>query len=134
MITRFHATGASAGTVKWSYALRIPTITPERPSRTTIGKRTRERPTARSASPPGLAEQADDRRRGEHEQRRQPAGDEEDEPEDRRSDAPGADAVAPLEQLAEDGDERAREGGVGDERANEVRDLERDGEGVDLPP
>ena len=57
MITRFQATGVSAGTVKWSYAFRIPTMIPESPSRITIGKSTRERPTARSKSPPGVAEE-----------------------------------------------------------------------------
>ena len=53
MITRFHATGASAGSANWWYVLRIPTMIPETPSRTTIGKSTRERLTARSKSPPG---------------------------------------------------------------------------------
>ena len=47
-MTRFHATGASAGTAKWWYVFRIPTTIPESPSSTTIGKRTRERPTASS--------------------------------------------------------------------------------------
>src|SRR3990172_5134924 len=53
MITAFHATGASAGSAKWWYVFRIPTTIPESPSRTTIGKSTRDRPTARSKSPPG---------------------------------------------------------------------------------
>ena len=53
MMTRFHATGASAGSAKWWYVLRIPTMIPESPSRTTIGKSTRESETARSKSPPG---------------------------------------------------------------------------------
>ena len=48
MITAFQATGASAGTANWWYVLRIPTTIPDRPSRTTIGNSTRERPTARS--------------------------------------------------------------------------------------
>ena len=38
-----------------------------------------------------------------------------------------------LQQLAEDGDERRRERRVGDEGADQVRHLERDREGVDLP-
>ena len=42
-------------------------------------------------------------------------------------------AFSLLEQLAEDGHERRRERRVGDERADEVRDLEGDREGVDRP-
>ena len=42
-------------------------------------------------------------------------------------------SLALLEQLAEDRDERAGERGVGDERAHEVRDLDRDRERVDEP-
>ena len=53
MMTTFHSTGVSAGTANCSYELRIATTIPERPSSTTIGKSTRERPTARSKSPPG---------------------------------------------------------------------------------
>ena len=53
MITRFQATGARAGSAKWWYVFRIPTTIPESPRSTTIGNRTRERPTARSKSPPG---------------------------------------------------------------------------------
>ena len=41
--------------------------------------------------------------------------------------------LALLEELAEDRDERGREGGVRDERAHQVRDLEGDGERVDRP-
>ena len=52
-------------------------------------------------------------------------------PEERRGDAPGALALALLEQVAEDRDERRRERGVRDERADQVRDLERDRERVD---
>ncbi len=36
--------------MKWSYALRIPTTSPLRPSRTTIGNSTRLRPTVKSSS------------------------------------------------------------------------------------
>ena len=46
MITRFQTSGASAGTVKWSCALRTPTTSPLRPSSTTIGNITCESPTA----------------------------------------------------------------------------------------
>ena len=107
-------------------------MTPLRPSSTTIGKSTRERPTARSKSPPGIAERLDQERRDQDEERGEAAEDEEHEPEDRRRDAPGALAVALLDQVAEDGDERARERRVGEQGADEVRDLERDRERVDL--
>src|SRR5581483_6886645 len=52
------------------------------------------------------------------------------EPEQARGDPPRAPALAPLEQVAEDGDERGGEGGVGDERAHRVREEERELEGV----
>src|SRR5205807_9345220 len=48
-------------------------------------------------------------------------------------DAPGAASLALLEQLREDRHERRREGRVGDESADEIRHLEGDREGVDLP-
>ena len=50
MITMFQTSGASAGIVKWSCALRIPTTRPFRPSRTTIGNSTWLSPTVRSSS------------------------------------------------------------------------------------
>ena len=50
MIATFQKTGVSAGTVKWSYELRIPTMIPEAPSSITIGKRTRARPTVSCGS------------------------------------------------------------------------------------
>ena len=50
MITRFHATGASAGTLKCSNELSIPTTTPERASSITIGNISWARLTVRSAS------------------------------------------------------------------------------------
>ena len=53
-------------------------------------------------------------------------------PEEARRDAPGALALALLEQVAEDRHERGGDGGVGDERADRVRDEERDLERVDL--
>ena len=59
---------------------------------------------------------------------------EEEEPEQRRGDAPRPSAVALLEQLAEHRHERAGEGGVRDEDADQVRDLERDRERVDRAP
>ena len=50
MITAFHATGASAGTAKWSNELSIPTTSPDSPSNTTIGNISRARLTVRSLS------------------------------------------------------------------------------------
>ena len=50
MIATFQTTGVSAGMVNWSYEFRIPTITPETPSSTTIGKSTRDSPTASCGS------------------------------------------------------------------------------------
>ena len=73
MIATFQKTGVSAGTVKWSCELRIPTTIPLSPSRTTIGKRTRDRPTARSMSPPGLPNRPEHVRREQDEERGEPA-------------------------------------------------------------
>ena len=58
MITRFHATGASAGTLKCSNELSIPTTSPESASSITIGNISRARSTvsswsAGSSSKPG---------------------------------------------------------------------------------
>ena len=106
---------------------------PETPSRTTIGNRTRERPTASSLSPPGSPNGAMTSGASRMKSAVSAAEPEEHEPEERRGDAPGALALALLEQLAEDRDERGRERRVGDERAHEVRHLERDRERVDLP-
>ena len=71
-------------------------------------------------------------RRDQDEQRRQPAEPEQHQPEEGRGDAPRPLALALLEQVAEDGHEGGRERGVGDERADGVRDEERDLERVDL--
>src|SRR6266550_1384144 len=57
---------------------------------------------------------------------------EQEQPNEARCDAPCPGALPLFEQLAEDRDERRRERSVCDERAHEVRHLERDGEGVDL--
>ncbi len=70
-------------------------------------------------------------RRDDHEERRQGAEAEQRQPEEARGDPPGALALPSLEQVAEDGDEGRREGGVGDERADGVRDEEGDLECVD---
>ena len=48
MITRFHATGAKAGTPKIRCALRMPVTTPNSPISTTIGNRIRVSVTTRS--------------------------------------------------------------------------------------
>ncbi len=50
MITRFHATGASAGTAKCSNEFSIPTTSPDSASSMTIGNISRARLTVRSAS------------------------------------------------------------------------------------
>ncbi len=78
-----------------------------------------------------VAERPDHPRRDEDVERGQRREAEEHQPEERRRDAPGALLVL-LQQLGEDRDERRRERGVRDERPEEVRELERDGEGVDL--
>ncbi len=80
-----------------------------------------------------IAERPHQNRGNEDEQSREPAEREEHEPEDRRGDAPSSLPLALLEQVAEDGNERSGESSVGEERPYEVRDLEGDGEGVDLP-
>src|SRR5947199_327987 len=69
-------------------------------------------------------------RREQHEERRERAEREEGEPDEARGDTPGALALTFLEQVAEDGDERGRKSGVGDERADRVRDEKRDLERV----
>ena len=81
----------------------------------------------------GVAERPDQQRRDQDEERGEAAEHEEDEPEDRRGDPPGPLPLALLEQVAEDGYERAGESCVREEGTHEVRDLERDGERVDLP-
>jgi hypothetical protein len=82
---------------------------------------------------PGIAERRDDERREDDQERGDRAQAEQQKPEEGRRDAPGALALAFLEQLAEDRDERGRERSVRDERADEVRHLEGDRERVDLP-
>ena len=106
-------------------------MTPETPSSVTIGKRMRERVTASAASLPGIAEEPDHPRRDQDEDARQGRQPEQHQIEHARRDAPGAAALALLQQIAEDGHEGRREGGVGDERADQVRDLERDRERID---
>ncbi len=96
---------------------------PETPSNMTIGKSTRESPIASCLSPPGspnspMIHGATTMKS-------------EDEPEQARRDAPGALPLALLQQVAEDRDEGGGERGVGDERADRVRDQERDLERVD---
>ena len=83
--------------------------------------------------PAGIPERPHEERREQDEDRGQAAEDQESQPEERRGDAPRALALTTLEQLAEDRDERARQRGIGDERTDEIRDLDRDRERVDLP-
>ena len=77
------------------------------------------------------AEEADDPRRDQDEERAERGQPEQHQPEEARGDAPGALALALLDQLAEDGDERRGQRGVGEERPDEVRELVGDGERVD---
>ena len=78
-------------------------------------------------------ERRDHERGDQDEEGRHTAQAEEHQPEERGRDAPGPLPLPFLQQLAEDRDERRRERGIRDERAHQVRDLERDREGVDLP-
>src|SRR5512132_3732412 len=72
-----------------------------------------------------------DPRRNHDEQRGEPAEPEQDEPEQARRNTPRTLPLALHEQLAEDRDERRREGSVCDERAHRVRNQEGDLERVD---
>ena len=102
---------------------------PDTPSSATIGKRTRERPTARFGSTAWNGEMTIGAiRMKSAESAPRPSSISQ---KRRRGDPPGALALALFEQLAEHRHERRRERRVGDERADEVRDLERDREGVD---
>src|SRR5439155_203886 len=92
------------------------------------GKADRELPIAAR-----IAEEADDPRGEQDEERCQAGQHEQHEPEETRGDAPGALPVTPLEQLGEDRDECSGQGEVRDESPEQVRDLERDRERVDLP-
>ena len=80
-----------------------------------------------------IAERPQQQRCNEDEKGGQAPEHEQDEPEDRRGDPPGALAVTLLDQPAEDRDERTRQRGVGEQRTHKVRDLERDGERIDPP-
>jgi hypothetical protein len=84
--------------------LRIPTTIPETPRKTTTGKRTLERP-GREILELAQPEDAHDQRRQEHEKAGDRAEDDEDEPEERRGEAPGAGTLLLFEELAEDGNE-----------------------------
>ena len=78
--------------------------------------------------------EAEDRHhpRSDHDEERGQASEaDQHEPEERRGDSPGALSLPLDQQIAEDGDERRRERGVGDERSDRVRNQERDLEGVD---
>ncbi len=80
----------------------------------------------------GIAERGNDERREDDQERGDRAEAEQEEPEEGRGHAPGAFALAFFEQLAEDRNECGRKRGIRDERADEVRHLEGDGERVDL--
>ena len=103
---------------------------PETPSRVTIGKSTaRDRPRAQFV--PGSPNRPITHGATSPKTARQCRQAEKHQPEEARSHAPRALTLTPLQQVAEDGDERRRERRVGEKRADEVRHLERDGEGVD---
>ena len=78
-----------------------------------------------------VAEQREQLRREHHRDRRDRGEPRERQPPHGRGDAPGAVALALREQLVEDRHERGAERRVGDQRADQIRDLVRDGEGVD---
>src|SRR5438309_75986 len=80
-----------------------------------------------------VAEQADDPRGDENEQRRQRGQPEQDDPEKAGCNPPRPLAIAAFLQFGEDRHERRRQRRVRDEGACEVRHLERDRERVDLP-
>ena len=132
MITRFQATGASAGTLKCSKELSIPTTSPDRASSRTIGNISCARLTVRSlsagsSSKPGR-EQAHDRLGEQDEQGGDGAEHQADQEEQARGDPERLLPLALLEQLGEDRHERALERRVGEQRAHEVRHLEGDRE------
>ena len=81
----------------------------------------------------GIAERTHEQRREQDEDCGEAAEDEQRQPEEGRGDAPCSFPLPLLQQLAEHGDERARERRVGDESAHEIRDLDRDRERVDEP-
>ena len=78
-----------------------------------------------------VAEEADGPRRDEEEEGTERGQPEQHQPDEGRRDAPGA-LLVRAKEIDEDGHERGRERRVRDERANEVRQLVGDREGVDL--
>ena len=132
MITRFQATGASAGTAKCSNELSIPTTRPERASSTTIGNISRARLTVRSLSAGSSSKPGANRLMSGSANRMNSAvtaaEHQADQEEQARGDPEGLLALALLEQLGEDRHERALERRVGEQRAHEVRHLEGDRE------
>ena len=79
------------------------------------------------------AEEAHDPRRQEDEEAGRAAEDDEDEPEERRGDRQARARCSFSSSSLKTGTNAARERHVRGERPHEVRDLERDREGVDLP-
>ncbi len=131
MITRFHATGASAGQREVVVRVQDPDDDPGEPEQHDDREEDTREADGEVEVAAGVAERPHQQRREQDEERGDAAEDEQRQPEERRGDTPGALLLAPLEQLAEDRDEGARERRVGDERADEVRNLDRDREGVD---
>ena len=129
----FQTSGLSAGIVKWSYAFQDPDHDPGEAEQDHDREEHAREADGEVEVAARVAEELDDERRSEHEDRRQPRREEEDEPEDRRCDPPRPRALTLLEELAENGDEGAGKRRIRDERADEVRDLERDRERVDPP-
>ena len=112
-------------------AVQDPDTIPETPSSATIGKSTRDSPTASASVVAGLPKRPITHgatSTNSAVRRRQP---EQHQPEEARGNPPRTLAVALFEQVAEDRDERGGERRVGDERPNKVRHLERNRERVD---
>jgi len=80
-----------------------------------------------------IAEEADDPGGEQDEERGQPGEHQQHQPEEAGGDPPGPLPVPALEQLGEDGDESSGQREIRDEGPEQVRNLERDRERVDLP-
>ena len=133
MIARFQATGVSAGMREVVVAVEDPDDDPGDAEQRDDREEDPREADGERASPPGSPKGAITSGASRMKIAVSAVEAEQHQPEEARGDAPGALALALLEQLAEDGHERRRERGVRDERADEVRDLERDRERVDLP-
>ncbi len=96
------------------------------PSSVTIGNRIRVSVTVRSSVPIGIPNGATTSGARIMQSAVIPPEAEQEDPEQARGDRPCTATLSLDEQLAEHGHERRREGHVGDERANQVRNLEGD--------